>query len=313
MRNELKKEFLLNNDLINIERIQLKKDASHRQYERIIKSDRSTLIFMDAPPDKEKVIPFINVANFLLKNNLSAPEVIVSDIDNGFLILEDFGDNSYSNVMSSTKKDLYEVDEMMMYNKAIDTLIHLHKSSYHDSNLELYDKEMLLSESMRFIEFYIEVLNGESISKSLKEEYISIWNHLLPLISIFNNVVVLRDYHADNLMWLEDRVGVRKVGILDFQDAVIVSPAYDLVSLLEDARRDVDEKLAENMIQRYLNAFPEYSRKEFMAVYSILAAQRNLKIIGVFARLASVYNNKFYLTLLPRVWRHLSNDLKHPL
>ena len=313
MRNELKKEFLLNSDLINIERIQLKKDASHRQYERIIKSNGDTLIFMDAPPDKEKVIPFINVANFLLKNNLSAPEIILSDVENGFLILEDFGDASYSNVMSSTKKDLYEIDEIVMYNKAIDTLVHLHKVSYDDCDLECYDEEMLLSESMRFIEFYIEVLNGESISQSLKSEYILIWKHLLSITNSLNSVVVLRDYHADNLMWLEERVGIKKVGLLDFQDAVIGSPAYDLVSLLEDARRDVDQKIVDKMIQRYLNAFPEYSRKEFMAVYSILAAQRNLKIIGVFARLASVYNNKYYLTLLPRVWRNLNNDLKHPL
>ena len=313
MRNELKKEFLLNSNLINIERIKLKKDASHRQYERIIKSNGDTLIFMDAPPDKEKVFPFINVANFLLKNNLSAPEIIVSDIENGFLILEDFGEASYSSIMSSAKIGLYEVDEMLIYNKAIDALIHLHNSSYHDSDLEHYNEEMLLSEAMRFIEFYIEVLNNEKISQSLKDEYILIWRDLLPIANLFNNVVVLRDYHADNLMWLEDRTGIRKVGLLDFQDAVIGSPAYDLVSLLEDARRDVNEKVVEKMISRYLNAFPDYSRKEFMAVYSILAAQRNLKIIGIFARLAAVDNNKYYLTLLPRVWGHLNNNLKHPL
>jgi aminoglycoside/choline kinase family phosphotransferase len=312
-RDTLKINFLDSNKLGASKRIALKKDASHRVYERIIKEDGGSFVLMDAPPEKEKVEPFIRVANLLLQNDFSAPKIIAQDIENGFLLLEDFGDDSFTNILSGKSKLSGEIEEVQMYERAVDNLIRLHKLPTNSAGLANYDEGMLIKESMRFVQFYLEVLNCERIDKVVQEEYVIIFKHLLSIAKNFANVIVLRDYHADNLMWLDDRLGYRKVGLLDFQDAVIGSPVYDLVSLLEDARRDVTPQLADKMIKRYLQAFPNLSQKEFAATYAIYAVQRNLKIVGVFARLATTHKNPYYLTLLPRVWRHINNDLKHPL
>jgi N-acetylmuramate 1-kinase len=312
-REGLKTEFLNNSELGKFERLPIKNDASYRQYERILKANGESLIFMDAPPEKEKVQPFIQVSDFLINNDISAPKIFKSDIPKGFLLLEDFGNDSYSNILAGKSIVSEELDEELMYEKAMDALIHLHKIPTNKIALNLYDESSLIKESMRFIDFYVSILNGEKLNKKMQEEYVLILKHLISSVKIMGNVVVLRDYHVDNLMWLEDRAGHRKVGMLDFQDAIIGSPVYDIVSLLEDARRDVSPELREKMIKRYLKAFPQHFHKDFSAACAIYGVQRNLKIIGTFARLASVYKKPDYLTLLPRVWRHINNDLKHPL
>ena len=312
-REALKAIFLSNNNLDDEKRIKLKKDASYRQYERIIKNTGESYILMDAPPEKEKTTPFIQMANFLRNNNLSAPEIFATDIENGFLLLEDFGNDSFTNVLAGNSSLSTELKEEKMYEKAIDALIYLHKISPDTIKLNKYDELTLIKESNLFIEWYLSVLNGDKISKAIQDEFNLILKHLLSSVKSFANVIVLRDYHADNLMWLDNNIGYRKVGLLDFQDAVIGSPVYDLVSLLEDLRRDVSPQTVENMINRYLQAFPNYSRKEFQAAYSILGVQRNLKIVGFCARQASRNKNPYYLSLLPRVWRHINNNLKHPL
>lgn len=311
-REKLKIEFLNKNNLAQMERVKLKSDASFRTYERIKNSD-SSFILMDAPPEKEQTIPFVNMANFLRSSDFSAPEILAQDSDNGFLLLEDFGDNSFNNILSGKSNLSSELDEEQIYEKAIDVLIALHKVPTSSAIMPDYDDNLLLRESNLFLEWYISVLNGEEIEPSIKKEFDLVLKHLLSLAKIFPNTTVLRDYHADNLMWLNDREGYRKVGLLDFQDAVIGSPIYDLVSLLEDLRRDVSEKTVEKMIQRYLKAFPQYSRKDFNTVYAVFGVQRNLKIVGFCARQAAKYKNPHYLAMLPRVWKAIRNSLKHPL
>lgn len=311
-RESAKIAFLSNANLGKTQRTKLKNDASYRKYERIINNNGKSFIFMDAPPEKEKIAPFIKVANFLHKYDFSAPEIITYDIPNGFMLLEDFGDNSYNKILSARSEALSHLNENILYEKAIDNLINLHKTP-NDSSFNNYDEASLLKESNLFIEWYVSILNGEIIRKEVQEEFNHILKHLLSSVKVFNKVMVLRDYHADNLMWLDDRHNHRKTGLLDFQDAVLGSPVYDLVSLLEDARRDVSTTLAEAMVNRYLQAFPNYSRKEFNAAYSIYGIQRNLKIVGIFTRQASKNKNPAYLSMLPRIWRHINNDLKHPL
>lgn len=312
-RDILKFNFLQSCELGQIQRIPIKGDASYRKYERILTSNNS-YIFMDAPPEFEEVTSFIKVTGFLRDKGLSAPKIFKIDVENGFLLLEDFGDKLYTNLLSNEKETLKSNGlETDLYEKAIDALIYLHKQSVSDINLPLYDELTLIKESLRFIEWYVEVLNGEKISKELQEEFVVILKHLLSTTKIHNNVVVLRDYHASNIIWLESREGYRKAGLLDYQDAVIGSPVYDIVSLLEDARRDVSSNVSELMITRYLKEFPEYTRKDFMADFAIYGIQRNLKIVGFCAAQAAKNKNPFYLTLLPRVWKYIHNDLKHPL
>lgn len=311
-RELLKTSFLDEQKFKKLDREKLKNDASFRSYERLA-TDRGNFILMDAPPPKEETLPFIKIAEFLRKNDLSAPEVLAQDTKNGFLLLEDFGNESFNNILNGNSELSAELTEERVYEKAIDALIHLHKLPSLDIDLPRYNDAMLLKESNCFIDWYVSVLNGESSTKEMKEEFNLIVKHLMTLSKRFGEVVVLRDYHVDNLMWLEDKIAFRKVGILDFQDAVIGSPIYDLVSLLEDARRDVSTALADKMIKRYLKAFPTFSRKDFNVAYATLGIQRNLKIIGIFARQAAKYRNPSYLSMLPRIWRYIHHDLKHPL
>ena len=312
-RDSLKFEFLKSCNLGVVQRLPIKADASYRRYERIIQSDGKTFIFMDAPPDKEKTLPFISVARFLNDNGFSAPSIIKSDIENGFILLEDFGDESFTKVLSENSSLSNKVTETEMYENAIDTLISLHNVSYIDSGLENYDDSILIKESLRFIEWYVSIINGEKLSKIVQEEFVIILKHLISSTRSIPKVVVLRDFHVDNLMFLENRSGIKKVGLLDFQDAVVGSAAYDIVSLLEDARRDVSPQLADHLISRYLKSFPKIHRKDFQAAYSIFGIQRNLKIIGFCAAQAAKHKNPYYLSLLPRVWRYINQDLKHPL
>lgn len=312
-RETFKTEFLTINNLSEATRIKLKKDASHRSYERLIKKDNSTIILMDAPPELEDLHSYVKVAEFLNSNNLSAPKILAKDFDKGFLLIEDFGDHTYSNIILGKSETSTKLTEEELYTRAVDCLIHLHKTPIKNISLEIYDDIKLIKEAKIFIQYYLEVLNADRVHKNDQEEFIIIFKHLLNIADSFSKVIVLRDYHADNLMWLDHCQGIGQVGILDFQDAVIGSPVYDLVSLLEDARIDVNQLIVDKMINRYLQAFPHIPRKEFMAAYAIFAIQRNLKIIGVFARQATLNKNHHYLSFLPRVWRHVNHDLKHPL
>jgi len=283
-------------------------DASFRKYYRITKDGRSNII-MDAPPDYEDVKPFIKIAEFLIKHNFSAPKILATDINNGLLLLEDFGDDRYTQILNGNLKDNENSpSEHELYNSAIDALIDLHKISVSNETTQ-YDEVILTREIELFSSWYLPLIGIND--ETAKQEYKDIWIKLLPHCHSEQKVLVLRDYHADNLMWLPKREGIKKVGLLDFQDALIGSPAYDLMSLLEDARRDVDKKLADEMIEYYIQK-SGINREEFINSYHILAAQRNCKILGIFARLYVRDGKENYLSFLPRVWNYLEQDLEHP-
>ena len=282
-------------------------DASFRSYERIA-ADGQTYILMDAPPHQEEVLPFIKVGEFLHKNDFSAPEIIKQDVKNGLLLLEDFGSNHYSKVLADKDAD---VDESVLYRKAIDVLVKLHKTDL-AIDLPIYDQKKLLDEACLLTDWYFQAFNGEELAPHFRDEYVEIWTKLLSSLRFPNDCLVLRDYHADNLMWLEDREGHKKVGLLDFQDAVVGSVVYDMVSLLEDARRDVGDAVVQQMINYYIET-TNHNRKEFLADYVILGTQRSCKILGVFARKALRDDDPRYLKLLPRVWTYIRNHLNNPL
>jgi hypothetical protein len=307
-RNELMQSFLKKNKLSEATIEELPADASFRKYFRI-STGNATNILMDAAPGKENVKPFIAVAEYLSKHEFSVPQIIAQDTKNGFLLLEDFGSDKFTTLLAQPDQEL----EQTLYKNAVDVLLALQKVPPADGLIPYYSDNLFLEEVNLFLEYYIAVVQNEPISKKLREEFEIIWQHLLQYAHFIPETIVLRDYHADNLMWLPERDGIQQVGILDFQDAVIGSPVYDVVSLIEDARRDVSPEIAQQMINRYLEGRTDISRKNFLAVYSILAAQRNLKIIGLFARKATRDKNPSYLKLLPRVWGYIEKDLKHPL
>jgi aminoglycoside/choline kinase family phosphotransferase len=290
------------------ERLPLPGDASFRHYVRLRRGgDRAML--MDAPPPKEDVRPFLRVARLLHRLGLSAPGILAADEEAGLLLLEDFGDETYTRVLAAGG------GEAALYTLATDLLIDLHRSFQASmaKSIPAYDDDRLLTEAALLVDWYLPaVRGGVQTETALREEYLDRWRDTFVAARAIGATLVLRDYHVDNLMLLQGRSGIAACGLLDFQDAVVGPPSYDLVSLLEDARRDVPADLAQRMIARYLDAFPALDGDAFRASYAIMGAQRSAKIVGIFTRLDRRDGKPIYLKHIARVWRWLEGDLRHP-
>ncbi len=298
--------FLAANGWASARRLPLAGDASFRRYERLRDGPRPALL-MDAPPPREDVRSFVRVAKHLSGLGFSAPEIYAEDSAAGLLVIEDFGDDTYAARLASGAA------EEPLYALAVDLLIELHRApGAADLAVPPYDEARLLEEASLLVDWYLPAMRGEPTAADQKRRYLELWRTLLPLADVTPASLVLRDYHVDNLMWLEDREGIARCGLLDFQDAVVGSVVYDLVSLVGDARRDVAPDLAEAMIARYLAGFPGLDRAAFQAAAAMLSAQRNCKIIGIFTRLSERDGKPVYLEHIPRVWRLLEDDLAHP-
>jgi len=301
--------FLSQHGFKNAQLFPLSGDASFRRYIRVRKAGRKAML-MDAPPQKENSQSFVTIAEYLHKKGFSAPKMLAHDLDNGLLLLEDLGDDSFTLEL----KQKGSRSEKKFYAAAIDVLAAWHKKKLANPRvlqLPPYDHALLMREARLFSDWYLPQVVGKQKAVMLASEYLDIWLHILEGAPLETGHFVHRDYHADNLMWLPRRRGVRRVGLLDFQDGVYGDAAYDMVSLLEDARRDLPRTLAEAMIERYLAATKQNPAR-FRMAYAILGAQRNSKIIGIFVRLAARDGKRQYLNYLPRVWAHLEHDLQHP-
>ena len=288
------------------ERRMLAGDASFRKYYRLTEGTR-VAVLMDAPPPQEDVRPFARIARHLDRLGFSAPRILAEDAVQGFLLLEDFGDATYTRLLAAG------ADETALYALAVDLLVALHRHG-DATRIEIpaYDDERLLNEAALLTDWYMPAIFGRQTDEAQRNAYLAAWRSVLPDARYGAPTLVLRDYHVDNLMVLKGRSGIAACGLLDFQDAVIGPAAYDLVSLLEDARRDVPADLAAAMMTRYLDAFAMIDAAKFRAAYAILGAQRNAKIIGIFTRLMARDKKPHYLRHVPRVWRLLESDLAHP-
>jgi aminoglycoside/choline kinase family phosphotransferase len=280
-------------------------DASFRRYIRI-KHAAGSYMLMDAPPVKEDITPFMTICNHLHEAGFSAPRMIASDAAQGFLLLEDLGDDTFSRLL---RADISREEDY--YAAAVDVLAAWHNGAMPADHLPPYDNELLMREIGLFSNWFLPQLLDGDVLAAAQASYEALWSGLLAVAPLATDQFVHRDYHADNLMWLPARVDVQRVGLLDFQDAVAGDAAYDLVSLLEDARRDVPAALASTMIARYLKK-TGVDAERFSFAYALLAAQRNSKIVGIFTRLAARDGKAHYLDFLPRVWGHLSRDAEHP-
>jgi hypothetical protein len=215
------------------ERRVLAADASFRRYDRLTRgADRAVL--MDAPPPQENAKVFHDIACCLLDIELSAPRPLAIDDKAGFLLLEDFGDRTFTRALKEG------ADEAELYRLATDTLVALHQRWWPDvPGLPPYDEERLLAEVALLVDWYLPAMTGQETPPAQRESYLTAWREVVPAMLAVPHKLVLRDYHVDNLMVVEGRAGIARCGLLDFQDAVIGPISYDLVSLLEDARRDV--------------------------------------------------------------------------
>jgi aminoglycoside/choline kinase family phosphotransferase len=278
-------------------------DASARKYFRL-RAGGQTAILMDASQVPDSVAPFVRIATHLRKMGFSAPEILARDRTSGLLLLEDFGDASFARLLEKT-----DVTEQL-FTLATDVLIALHRQpGAVPENLRLYNPEKMLEDVELFLQW-----RTPGISTEVRDDFRAAWRAVLPLAHQVPSSLLLRDYHVANLMLLPDRAGIRQAGLLDFQDAYCGPVTYDLVSLLEDARRDVPEALQKKMRARYLAAFPALDRELFETSLAILAAQRHTRVLGIFERLARHEGRLDYRRQhSPRVERRLQNALHHPI
>ena len=305
-RDQALTEFLTANGWRDKDRSVLADDASFRRYDRLQDGWRRAVL-MDAPPDKEDIGPFIRIANLLRDAGLSAPEIIARDDANGFLLLEDLGDDTFTKVLAAGG------DEATLYAQALEALAAVYRriDVAGLDDLPRYDEALYLREASLLTDWYLPALRGP-VPDAVRDGFLEAWRAVLPRAAGVPETLVLRDYHVDNLMWLPDRESPACVGLLDFQDGVVGPVTYDLVSLFEDARRDVDPAVTARLLDRYLTLFPAIDRDAFEASYAILAAQRSTKILGIFTRLAHRDGKPGYLRHTARLWRWLEADLAHP-
>lgn len=289
-------------------------DASFRRYERVFLNGKQAVL-MDAPPEKEDIAPFVKVDAYLEKLGFSAPHIIAEDRENGFLLLEDLGDASYTRLLAQCGLEELPALEAELYKAAVEVLAELHLQNRKEAkklDVPPYDHAVLMREASLFSDWYLPAVMGHGEeSRQRAEEFKALWEEILRQNPLVNDVAVLRDYHADNLLWLPERKASKRVGLLDFQDALIGHAAYDLVSLLEDARRDVLPETVEAALVHYC-ALTGVDRNELMTAYALLGAQRQAKIIGIFVRLGVRDGKLHYTRYLPRVWEHFLHDLRHP-
>ena len=314
----------------------LQGDASARSYARLVLPDRSAILMNsprqpDGPPIRdgkpysalvhlaEDVTPFVAVGHELRRRGLAAPAIYAFDLDQGFLLIEDLGDRVFgAELARGTKMDA-------LYAPAVDVLLAIASEptppllpveGHAPYRLPPYDADAMLTEALLLTDWFWPALNGRPTPEEVHKAYVDLWQPLLTRAVAYDNTLILRDYHSPNLMWLPERAGLQEVGILDFQDALLGPAAYDLVSLLQDARLDVPEALEARQFARYCAARsasdPQFSSDQFSVLYATLGAQRNSKILGIFARLAKRDGKRGYLAHIPRVARYLKRNLAHP-
>ncbi|HTH17603.1 MAG TPA: phosphotransferase [Magnetospirillum sp.] len=303
-REALISAFLAEAGWGDAQRGRLAGDASFRHYDRL-KRGLEQAVLMDAPPPKEDVRPFVRIARHLAQLGYSAPGLMAVDEQNGLLLLEDLGDATYTRLLAKGH------DETALYALATDVLADLHAQAHAiPAGLPPYDDERLLTEACLLTDWYMPAV-VRPVPEAERAEYAALWTALFPVARSVPDTIVLRDFHVDNLLLLE-RPGLKACGLLDFQDAVAGPVTYDPMSLLEDARRDIDASLIAAMKERYLARFPGLDRDAFEASWAVMAAQRHAKVIGIFTRLCKRDGKPIYLGHIPRVWRLLEQACAHP-
>ena len=344
-REAIKAGFLAGAGLGDADRQPLAGDASTRRYERLTTPGGGSLIFMDQPPAIEtspcppdatpqerlaagynasarlaagRIEAFVAAADYLRGRGLSAPEIIAADPAQGLAVLEDLGDDLYARLIAAG------ADEAPLYAAAIDALIALHAAAPPERlqgpraswPLLAYDDLALKTGSDLFLEWWPKFSRQAPFGPDAVAEWERLWAPVRARGEAGGTgpqgVFAHRDYHAENLIWLPGRAGVARVGLLDFQDALRAHPAWDLLSLLQDARRDVPPALEAAMLDRYLAARPDLDRESFLADYHALAALNAARILFIFARQVAGFQRPRYTAFMPRTWRHLERNLAAP-
>jgi aminoglycoside/choline kinase family phosphotransferase len=341
-REALKAAFLARAGLAEAARHPLPGDASTRRYERLITPSGRTLMLMDAPPSAEspvcdpawgpgerrdagwnamarlaagRVDAFAATAAYLRSRGLSAPEVVALDVGAGLAVIEDFGEGVFAVLMAGGEP------EETFYFAAIDALARLHEETPPSLlmapdgvcwPLLPYDAVALKAGADLFVEWQPKFNPALAFGPEALAEWDAVWSSVAERGEAGATVFAHRDFHAENLLWLPEREGPARVGLIDFQDAVLAHPSWDLHSLLQDARRDVSPELEAAALERYFGHRPNLDRAAFMADYAALAALNEVRILGVFARLVFRDGKPRYRQFMPRMWGQLQRNLRNP-
>ena len=334
-------DFLAAAGLADAVRAPLPGDASTRRYERLTTPAGSTLMLMDQAASSEsppcdpswtpeqriaagwnatarlsagRVEAFAAVAAHLCATGLSAPGLPALDAPKGLAVLEDFGEAVFARVIEDGQ------DEAPLYIAAVEALARLHETPAPevlsgpagDWPLLTYDATALQGGADLFVDWLPKLDPRLSFDTAAVAEWRAVWAPVPAEGEAAASVMAHRDYHAENLIWLPGREGVRRVGMIDFQDAVRAHPSWDLHSLLQDARRDVSPELETMALDHYFSLRPGTDRKEFMRLYAGLATLNEARILGIFARLVARDGKPRYRAFMPRMWAHLNRNLKQP-
>lgn len=284
-------------------RTPLEGDASSRQYERLEMGDNSAIMMSD--PDSENVQKFKTITTLLQDWNYSAPKILHEDPDKGLLILEDLGNDLIARLIE-TNPDREEE----LYKLSVDFLIDLANQDK-PLGLPYFSQSYVLDQNALFLDWYVPDLLGNPLADNARIFFHQIWRQLLSSLEEDQEVFLYRDFHAENLLFLPNRNGQQKLGLLDYQDAMTGPPAYDLASLLQDVRRVVSPLVAQQMIDHYISE-TGVDDKNFRRNLAILGAHRCLRILGIFTKLAKEQRKTRYTAFLPRVIGHLNENLAHP-
>lgn len=303
-RDSLREQFLIKHNASTDLSGQLGSDASFRTYYRLSKPEKTLL--MDSPASHEPVAPFVKIAEHLVDMGLSAPRIYAADIRNNFLLIEDFGEDTFARLFKKGH------DKEELYTLAVDALIELHNNQNAVKiDIPVYTTERFIEETGRTINWYYPVKTGKLPSEELKQEWVAAWDSIFAKLPKVKHTLILRDYHCDNLMLVPNKQGVQACGLLDFQDALLGPAAYDLVSLLENDRFDVQQDLQDKLLNHYLEkADLGCSKQDFLLWYRVLSAQRQSKILGLFYRLPIRDKKESYLSFVPQVCKLLNHSFK---
>ncbi len=289
---------ILNREKIAFEDVHfLAGDASERKYFLIKQGQKTNVLMLDG--DKQNLAKFLKISKFL-KDYVSIPTIIGNFKSSGILIIENFNRTKFSEILSkSNQRKLYQI--------AVDALVSVHKNIV-NKNIPRYTTKIFLEESNLFFEWYLKLPKQKS--NEIKIQFNSVFKDYLKKALLVPNVFIHRDYHVDNLFYLNNKTDHFKCGWIDYQDALIGPCTYDLMSLTQDARVDVDSKLEGLIVNYYLKKFENLNKEDFIFSYSVLAIQRHLKVLGIFSRLSVRDKKKKYLDYIPRVLRMLESNLK---
>ena len=293
-------DFLNSNGINNLLLEPIEQDASSRRYFRI--KNGKNILLMDSHSEHNNNNEFIKISEHLNQIGASAPKIIKTDHKNGLFLIEDFGNLTFNKAIENN------VSEKLLYINAVHCLSNIHKNSV-PKTIPVYSNKYLLAELNIFTEWFFKEINIELDNLALLE-WEKAWKKNLKDIIRNNNKLVLRDFHADNIFWLPKRKNIQRIGLIDFQDALIGHEAYDISSLLEDVRRQVKEKTKKIVIQEFIKLNNIKNEEVFLKNYKILTAQRNAKIVGIFIRLARRDNKIKYLKLVNKAMSIFLNAAK---